>query len=571
MKRSPLIFALAACLISSVAPARAAIYRTGEVVQNFTLTDRATGRAVSLADFAGKIVFLEWFAWWCPFCQAAAPQVRSGIVDYYSSRGGNPAGLPVLHVSVNLQGGQELQSQQFIDAYRLGQTLNDFNRAVADRFQVGGQPIFAIVNGVAGSASHRQWELVFTQLGYGSTQAPIADLRRAIDGVRAAAVVVPPVVTPPVVTAPVVTPPVVVPPVAAPALAAGPRDLVVRPGQLAQFFAVNSGGAATHEWHKDGALIAGEAGAVLTLENIGVAQAGRYSVTLINASGSVTSASATLAVDAAATSSLANVATRALASTGAESLIPGFVIAGGPKTVLVRAAGPALTGFGVNGALADPRLELFSGDTVIATNDDWSASSSTAEIGAAAARTGAFPFVAGSRDAALLVTLAPGAYTARVSGAGTDAGVALVELYEADPPGATGRGSFVNLATRGVVGTGANVMIPGYVITGTAAKTLLIRAAGPALTSFGVAGALADPVLTLFSGAQLLLTNDNWDDAPNLAQLRSAATRVGAFALAEGSKDAALLVTLPPGSYTVQVSGAGDTAGVALVEIYEVP
>ncbi len=564
MKRSRALFHLLilAALAFAVSPAHAAIYRTGEVVQNFTLTDRATGRPVNLTDLAGKIVFLEWFAWWCPFCQAAAPQVRSGIVDYYNSRGGNPAGLPVLHVSLNLQSSQETDTQRFINSYGLGQTLNDFNRAVADRFQAGGQPIFAIINGVAGSASHKQWELVFTQLGYGSTQAPITDFRRAIDGVRAAAAVVPPTTTPPTVTPPTV---------AAPALAAGPRDLTVRPGQLAQFFAVNSGGVATHEWRKDGVLLPGASRAMLTLENITAADAGRYAVTLTNATGSITSAVATLAVDATATSRLANVATRATAGTGAESLIPGLVIAGGPKTVLVRAAGPALAAFGVEGTLADPRIELFSGDTLIAANDDWSAATNAAEVAAAAARTGAFPFAAGARDAALLTTLAPGAYTVRAGGAGASTGVALVEIYDADAPGAVGRGSFVNLATRGIVGAGASVMIPGYVITGAAAKTLLIRAAGPALAGFGVAGALADPVLTLFSGSQALLTNDNWGDAPNLSQLRAAATRVGAFALTEGSKDAALLVTLPPGSYTVQASGMSDTTGVALVEIYEVP
>ncbi|MEO6246123.1 MAG: redoxin domain-containing protein [Opitutaceae bacterium] len=560
MKRFRPIFALVVvvALAFAAAPAGAAIYRAGEIVQNFTLTDRATGRPVSLADFAGKIVFLEWFAWWCPFCQAAAPQVRSGIVDYYAARGGNPAGIPVLHVALNLQSSQETDTQRFITAYGLGQTLNDFNRAVADRFQPGGQPIFAIINGVAASTSHKQWELVFTQLGYGSTQAPITDFRNAIDRIRAAAPVAPP-------------PPVVPPTVAAPALAAGPRDLTVRPGQLAQFFAVNSGGAATHEWRKDGAIISGATGAVLMLESVTAAQAGRYTVTLSNASGSAVSVTATLLVNAAATSSLANVATRATAGTGAESLIPGLVIAGGPKTVLVRAAGPALAAFGVEGTLADPRIELFSGDTMIAANDDWSAATNAAEVAAAATRTGAFPFAAGARDAALLATLAPGAYTVRAGGAGASTGVALVEIYDADTPGAAGRGSFVNLATRGLVGAGANVMIPGYVIAGTAAKTLLIRAVGPALASFGVDGALADPVLTLYSGAQALLTNDNWADAPNLAQLRAATTRVGAFGLAEGSRDAALLVTLPPGNYTVQAGGASDTTGVALVEIYEVP
>ena len=555
MKLHPLLVLLLA-LAGTALPAQAQRYRTGDTVQNFTLTDRATGRAVSLADFAGKIVFLEWFAWWCPFCQAAAPQVRSGIVDYYSARGGNPAGLPVLHVAVNLQGGQEPQTQQFVSAYGLGQTLNDFNRTVADRFQTGGQPIFAIINGVAGSGSHRQWELVFSQLGYGSTQAPIADFRRAIDGVRAAAPVVPPPVTPPTV--------------AAPALAAGPRDLTVRPGQLAQFFAVNAGGAAAHEWRRDGVPIPGATGPVLALENVTAAQAGRYTVTLANATGTATAA-ATLAVQAGAESRLVNVATRALAGLGGEALIPGFVIAGGPKTVLIRAAGPALMGFGVADALADPRLELFDGTRTIGANDDWSAAANATEIAAAGARTGAFPLAAGARDAALLITLAPGAYTVRAGGAGQTTGVALVEIYDADAQDAAGRGSFVNLATRGLAGAGANVMIPGYVITGTAAKTLLIRAAGPALAGFGVAGALPDPAIALFAGEEMLLANDNWGDAPNAALLRAATARVGAFALAEGSKDAALLVTLPPGAYTVSASGAGGSAGVALVEIYEVP
>ena len=570
MKRSRAFFALVtvSVLVLSSSPIRAAIYRAGETVENFTLTDRATGLPVNLTDFAGKIVFLEWFAWWCPFCQAAAPQVRSGISDYYAARGGNPAGFPVLHVALNLQPGQEADTQRFITAYGLGLTLNDFNRAVADRFQPGGQPIFAIINGVEGSASHRQWELIFTQLGYASTQAPITDFRRAIDGIRAATVVAPPVVTPPLVVPPVVTPPVAV---AAPLLAAGPRDLTVRPGQLAQFFAVNTGGTAAHEWHRNGTLVPGATGDVLTLANVGPAEAGRYTVTLTNATGSVTSAVATLAVDATAESSLANVATRASAGTGAESLIPGFVISGGPKTVLVRAAGPALAAFGLSGVLADPQLKLFSGETVIAANDDWSSVSNAAEVAAASARLGAFAFAPGTRDAALLATLAPGSYTVHASGAGSTTGVALVELYDADLPGASGRGSFVNLATRGFVGTGANVMIPGYVISGTAAKTLLIRAVGPALASFGVTGILADPVLTLFSGSQPILGNDNWSDAPNVAQLRSATTRVGAFPLAEGSKDAVLLVTLPPGGYTVQAAGAGDTTGVALVEIYEVP
>lgn len=565
----PLLLALGASLFAAAAPVHAQAYRVGDTVQNFTLTDRATGQPVSLTDFAGKIVFLEWFTWWCPYCQAAAPQVRSGIVDYYAARGGNPAGVPVVHIAVNMQAGQEAQTQQFLTAYGVAQTLNDFNRAVASRFQPGGQPIFAIINGVADSTSHRPWELVFSQLGYGATQAPITDFRRAIDSVRAAAPPAPPVL-PPALPPPPVIPAVIPPAIAAPALSDGPRELTVRPGQLAQFFAINTGGAATHEWRRDGVLLPGATGPVLALENVTPADAGRYTVTLANATGNAT-AVATLAVQAGAESRLVNVATRALSGAGGEALIPGFVIAGGPKTVLVRAAGPALRAFGVAESLADPRLELFSATQALGDNDDWSAAANAAEIADASARAGAFPFAAGARDAALLVTLAPGAYTVRTGGADATAGVALVEIYDADAPGATGRGSFVNLATRGLVGAGARVMIPGYVIRGTAAKTLLIRAVGPGLTAFGVTDALADPVIELFSGGEKWFANDQWGDGPNAALLRASAARVGAFALAEGSRDAALLVTLPPGAYTASASGAGGATGVALVEIYEVP
>jgi thiol-disulfide isomerase/thioredoxin len=134
---SLLLLLLAVLLIAPRAAAQAR-YAVGDTVANFTLTDRATGRPVSLADFAGKVVLLEWFAWWCPFCQAAAAQIEPGIVRHYAGRGGNAAGLPVMHVSLNLQSGQEAQTQQFVSAYRLGLVLNDFDRALANRFQAGG-------------------------------------------------------------------------------------------------------------------------------------------------------------------------------------------------------------------------------------------------------------------------------------------------------------------------------------------------------------------------------------------------------------------------------------------------
>ena len=137
-----LTFALLSLWVAQT-PARAALYQVGSAVENFSLTDRATGKPVQLTDFAGKIVVLDWFAWWCPFCQAAAPQLLSGIDEWYATRGGNPAGIPVVHVGVNLQPSQEAQTQNFVTRAKLELVLQDFNRALANRIATDGQPIFA--------------------------------------------------------------------------------------------------------------------------------------------------------------------------------------------------------------------------------------------------------------------------------------------------------------------------------------------------------------------------------------------------------------------------------------------
>jgi glucose/arabinose dehydrogenase len=275
---------------------------------------------------------------------------------------------------------------------------------------------------------------------------------------------------------------------------------------------------------------------------------------------------------------LINLAARAQVGAGANAPIAGFVIGPGAiKTVLVRAAGPALAAapFSLPGTLADPVLTLLgpnSSTLVAATNDNWAPADATAF-----AALGAFPLPPGSRDAAIVATLAPGAYTAQVTGTAGGTGVALVEVYDADAispiaaPGAPGR--LINTSVRAQVGTGAGILIPGLVVGAGATRQVLIRAVGPTLggAPFNVPGALAQPVVTLFSGAQAVATNSAWNTAPNAAAIRDTARAVGAFALAENSRDAALLVTLAPGPYTIQVAGANATTGVALVEVYEVP
>lgn len=265
---------------------------------------------------------------------------------------------------------------------------------------------------------------------------------------------------------------------------------------------------------------------------------------------------------------LINLASRADVGTGGNILFCGFTIApGANKTVLIRAVGPTLSGFGVSGALADPRLELYSNNTLIQSNDNWAAAD-----GATFTSVGAFSLPAGSKDAALVATLAPGGYTAQVSGVGGGVGVALVEVYEV---GSTGP-RMTNLSTRAVVGTGDHVLIPGVVINpGSGTRRLLVRAVGPTLAGFGVTGTLADPTLVVKDAAgATLASNDNWGvpigSAASGAALALVSGQAGAFALPADSKDAAVLVDLAPGSYTVQVSGVNATTGVSLVELYDV-
>ncbi|MCX6943514.1 MAG: hypothetical protein NT173_01895, partial [Opitutales bacterium] len=116
-------------------------------------------------------------------------------------------------------------------------------------------------------------------------------------------------------------------------------------------------------------------------------------------------------------------------------------------------------------------------------------------------------------------------------------------------------------------GTGNNILIAGFVVDGTAAKTLLIRGVGAKLAEYGVTGVLADPKLEIYTDAGVKIAeNDSWN-----ALIQPVAHGIGAFDLTIGSRDAALLITLPPGIYTAQISGVGATTGEAIVEVYEVP
>ena len=170
-------------------------------------------------------------------------------------------------------------------------------------------------------------------------------------------------------------------------------------------------------------------------------------------------------------------------------------------------------------------------------------------------------------DSAFVTRVPAGAYTIHLASADNSGGAGLVEVYDVDGDDSA---ALINLSTRAEVSPGADVLIPGFVVTGTGAQMYMIRAIGPSLESFNVANPLPDPQLTLYRDGVIITLNDNWSDAGNADQTAALAANIGAFALPVGSADAAVSLALSPGSYTVHVSGAEGTAGSVLVEIYAV-
>jgi len=356
-----------------------------------------------------------------------------------------------------------------------------------------------------------------------------------------------------------------------------PGDQYAAPGSSATFSVSASGSSTlTYQWNFNGAPIGGATGSSYTIANVQASNAGSYTVTVTDSDGSTTSGAATLYVSTGSSAArLINISTRAMVGTGANILIPGFVIGGGgTESLLIRADGPALTQFGVGGALAAPSLAVInSAGTTVASNTGWGTNTSPtpAQIASIAAQVGAFGLASGSADCALIINLGPGSYTVQVSGVGGTTGVALAEIYEV---ASTGTARLVNISTRAQVGTGANILIPGFVISGTGSEQLLVRGDGPALAQFGVGGILGQPSLGVYNSAGTeIASNVGWGTSttPPASQIASVSAFVGAFPLTPLSADCAQVVNLAPGGYTMQISGVAGSTGVALAEVYEVP
>jgi hypothetical protein len=256
---------------------------------------------------------------------------------------------------------------------------------------------------------------------------------------------------------------------------------------------------------------------------------------------------------------LGNISTRMQVLTGGNVMIGGFIVGGtSSKTVAITATGPSLAPFGISNFLADPKITLVrsSDQSVINTNDDWQTDGLSADLQTSGFAPG------DPKEAGMLATLDPGAYTAIVEGATGGTGVSVVGVFEVnhlDMP-------LVNISTRGFVQTGGDVMIGGFIIQG-APQTVVVSATGPSLAPFGISNFLANPQLTLVrsSDQSIVATNDDWQSAPNAAQIMASGFAPG------NALEPAILTTLDPGAYTAIVQGAGGGTGVAVVGVFTLP
>jgi arylsulfate sulfotransferase len=251
-----------------------------------------------------------------------------------------------------------------------------------------------------------------------------------------------------------------------------------------------------------------------------------------------------------------NLSTRGLASTGDDVLIGGFIITGTqPKTLVLRALGPSLSGFGLSGVLSDPVLRVYnSSGTLIAANDNWQSDPNHSIVEGNGLAPAKF------LESATAQTLAPGTYTVIIRGKQATPGIGLVELYDLSP---LSNSKLENMSTRGSVGTLDNVLITGFIVGDVDNATVVVRALGPSLASYGVSGVLSDPTLTIYdSSGSVIASNDNWQDNVNSID-------IGKNGLAPPNlSESALVLHLPAGAYTAIVRGANDATGNALVEVY---
>lgn len=393
-----------------------------------------------------------------------------------------------------------------------------------------------------------------------------------------------------------------------PSFGTQPATQTVTAGGTATFTVTVTGSPTpTLQWRKNGTNLAGKTSATLTISNVSSADAGNYDCRAISSAGTATSSVATLTVNAAAAgpSFTTQPAAQSVAAGGTATFT--VAVSGSPSPTLQwRKDGTNLAGqTGTTLTITNAGSANEGSYDCVASNSAGSATSSAATLAIASASgptmsvqpvsmtslvgSGAFfsaqaigtgltyqwyhngASIPGATDSTLqladVAAADAGAYTVVVTdgtGAQITSDAANLNIVT------TGSSRLINLSTRAGVGIGSDVLIPGFVIQGDVALTLLVRAVGPRLAMLDVPDVLNDPQMTLYRGPTPVASNDNWEDNSNVAAISQAFSDTGAFSLASGSKDAALLVTLNPGLYTVVVTGKDGATGNALVELYVV-
>ncbi len=363
----------------------------------------------------------------------------------------------------------------------------------------------------------------------------------------------------------------------APAIATQPADQNAKAGDAVSLTVSVTGTTPGFQWFKNGVLIPGATDATLTFPSVQISDAGSYTVTISNSSGTVTSSAATLTVAGVIASANPGRLINLSVLTTISAAVPNFTVATvlgptsapGSRPLLVRAVGPSLSQLGVPNLLSDPKVDLFFNSSVLASNDNWGG---TAPLHTAITQTGAFPLLSDtSKDAAIYApAAASGSYSVVVSGTNGATGNVIAEIYDgAAGTFSAGAPRLVNVSVLQNIAANSTLTL-GFTVGGSAPLKVLIRAIGPGLAQLGVPGPMADPQLTLFNSAsQVIKSNDNWSGDADIA---AAEVQTGAFAISNtASKDAMLLVTLAPGGYTAQATGVGGSSGFAIVEVYEVP
>jgi hypothetical protein len=377
----------------------------------------------------------------------------------------------------------------------------------------------------------------------------------------------------------------------APTLATQPGAETVLPGDAVTFSVslsktvktqvradATGSGATTYQWYLNGSAVTNGDGPTLLLTNVTTASAGSYTCLVTTSTGAVLSDPAVLTLDQTAQMGhLVNLSILAKLPAGANrNITMGFSTGDGAASaeepLLVRVSGPALSAFNVTNVLADPQLAVFDSHSVqIAANAGWASTPANATaVTALDQLVEAFALTdSSSNDSALPANLTGGTYTVQATSRSSSAGTLLAEVYDATPlftSGVTPR--LLNVSCLQNLAVGASMTV-GFSISGQSNRTVLIRADGPSLSGFGVTNVMPDPTLTLYTGQTVIGGNQGWQGD---ATIKAAAASVFAFALAsDSSNDSAILVTLAPGTYTVQTSSASGAGGNDLLEVYEVP